>query len=57
MERTIEQIQSEYGVKCAEAGHIQYQIDALTEQLSEIKFKLKSLNLEAQSFVKQGEEK
>ena len=45
--RTVEQIGQEYQVLCTRAGHTQYQIDALSNDLDMMNEELRSLNLEA----------
>lgn len=46
-ERTIEEIQKEYSLVCAEAGQAQYQIFVLEKDLEIKNDRLRSLNLEA----------
>jgi len=46
-ERTIEQVQQEYGAVCGQAGHLSYQIAVYMEELDKLQLKLKDLNLEA----------
>jgi hypothetical protein len=45
--RTIEEIQKEYSLLCAEAGQVQYQIFVLKQDLEIKNEKLRKLNLEA----------
>lgn len=45
--RTVQDIQGEYQGLCAKAGHLQYQISALSADLKIINDTLKELNLEA----------
>lgn len=46
-ERTIEEIQKEYSLVCAEAGQAQYQLFVLEKDLEIKNDRLRSLNLEA----------
>jgi hypothetical protein len=46
-ERTIEEIQKEYSLVCAEAGQAQYQLFILQKDLEIKNDRLRSLNLEA----------
>lgn len=45
--RSIEEIHREYSQMCSQAGHVQYQISVLHEDLDRLNEKLKELNLEA----------
>ena len=46
-EKTVESIQQEYTQLCARAGHVQYQLHTLTQDLEQINLQLRDLNLEA----------
>jgi len=46
-ERTIEEIQKEYSLVCAEAGQAQYQLFILQQDLEVRNERLRKLNLEA----------
>lgn len=46
-ERTIEEIQKEYSLVCAEAGQAQYQLFILKQDLEIKNDRLRKLNLEA----------
>lgn len=46
-ERTLEQIQNEFGQLCARAGHVQYQISVLEKDLGILNSSIRDLNLEA----------
>lgn len=46
-ERTIEEIQKEYSLVCAEAGQAQYQLFILQQDLEIKNDRLRKLNLEA----------
>lgn len=46
-ERTIEEIQKEYSLVCAEAGQAQYQLFILQKDLEIKNDRLRKLNLEA----------
>lgn len=59
--RTIEEIHKEYTQLCAKAGHLGYQIDALTkdqvlvhEQLRELNFEAAALNAKQQAEKEQA---
>jgi hypothetical protein len=54
--RSLEVIQQEYGRLCNQAGHAQYQIEVLKNDLSLINEQLKSLNLEAAAAVAKAKE-
>jgi hypothetical protein len=45
--RTVADIQQEYQQSCLRAGHLQYQIDALSKDLSLLNSTMRDLNLEA----------
>ncbi len=45
--RTVEEIQKDYTGLCLKAGHLQYQISVLTEDLKVVNSTLKDLNFEA----------
>jgi hypothetical protein len=45
--RTIAEIQGEYQNLCTKAGHIQYQVKVLNDDLQLLNEQLKDLNLEA----------
>ena len=46
-ERTVQEIQGEYSGICTKAGHIQYQINALSKDLELVNSSLRDLNFEA----------
>lgn len=46
-ERTINDVHQEYTARCAEAGHLSYQISVQMDALDVLQAKLKELNLEA----------
>ncbi len=46
-QRTFEQIQNEFSIKCTKAGHLQYQITAFQADLAELNKQMRDLNLEA----------
>jgi len=46
-ERTVESIHQDYSRLCAQAGHTQYQIQALKKDLDLINSQLRDLNMEA----------
>lgn len=48
-ERTLQEIETEYGTNCARAGDIQYRISLLTDELTKVNQILKNLNNEAAS--------
>jgi hypothetical protein len=52
MERTMDVITKEYSDVCAKAGHIQYQVGVLSNELATLNDKLKELNLEAAALSK-----
>ena len=45
--RTVASIEQEYHQSCLRAGHLQYQIDALSRDLSLLNDTMRDLNLEA----------
>lgn len=45
--RALEEIKSEYGKLCVEAGQIQYQIKIYSKNLDELNKKLETINYEA----------
>ncbi len=45
--RSIEEIQQDFNVQCARAGHLQYQMYVHEKDLSILNEQLRSLNLEA----------
>ncbi len=45
--RTVEEIRQEYSGLCAKAGHIQYQVAVMNEDLNTLNNQLKDLNFEA----------
>lgn len=47
--RTVAEIQSDYQNLCLKAGHIQYQVSALSKDLEMVNSSLRDLNLEAAS--------
>ena len=51
--RTVDEIRSEYGRICTQAGHIQYQMSALETDLSLLNEQLKQLNFEASIAIKE----
>lgn len=57
-QRTLHEIETEYGLHCAKAGDLQYRIFVLKEELKLINAQLKKLNQEANLITQQnGEEK
>ncbi len=50
-ERKVEDIQSEYGQLCTKAGHLQYQIYALSKDLALVNEQLRELNFEASKVI------
>jgi len=56
-ERTIEEIQKEYSLVCAEAGQAQYQIFVLEKDLEIKNDRLRKLNLEASAVAGKQKEK
>jgi len=56
--RTIEEVQKDYGVLCAQAGQLQYQLFVFEKDLEIINGKLRELNFEAAAINgKKAEEK
>lgn len=55
--RTLEQIQGEFNLLCAKAGHAQYQISVLEKDLEVINRQIEDLNLEASQLSKAEAEK
>lgn len=45
--RTLDEVRQEYSNLCAKAGHVQYQIAVLGDDLKLINDQIKELNLEA----------
>ena len=45
--RPLDKIQAEFQQSCAQAGHLQYQIDVQSKELARLNEKLKELNVEA----------
>ncbi len=45
--RTVEQIHKEYSQLCTQAGHLQYQILVVSQDLELLNKQLRELNLEA----------
>jgi len=56
-ERTIEEIQKEYSLVCAEAGQAQYQLFILQKDLEIKNDRLRKLNLEAAAVSAKKKEK
>ena len=48
-ERTVEEIQKEYTELCAKAGHLQYSVFTLNQDLEMVNQSLRNLNFEAAS--------
>lgn len=46
-ERSLPEIQTQYAELCTRAGHIQYQISALSKDLDLVNEELRKINLEA----------
>lgn len=46
-ERSLAEIQTQYAELCTRAGHIQYQISALSKDLDLVNEELRKINLEA----------
>jgi len=55
--RTVEEIQQEYARTCTKAGHTQYQIYTLQNELDLLNSTLKDLNIEASLAPRAEEEK
>ncbi len=49
--KTVEELQVEYTKLCSKAGHLQYQISTLSDELKTVNETLRSLNLEAAAAV------
>lgn len=56
-EKTIQELHQEYSRLCANAGQVQYQISALSDDLRLINEQLKDINLEAAAKAKTDSEK
>lgn len=55
--RTLEEIQTEYAQLCTQAGHLQYQILASSENLKTLNDKIRMLNFEAAQVSEAAKEK
>lgn len=55
-ERTVNEIQNEYTGLCARAGHLQYSIKALSDDLALVNEQLKDLNIEGAAAQKREQE-
>lgn len=49
--KTVEDLQREYSQLCSKAGHLQYQVHALSAELASVNEALKAINLEAAAIV------
>lgn len=54
--RTVADIQAEYQGLCTKAGHLQYQVHALSADLEVVNSALRELNIEASNLHKAEEE-
>lgn len=55
--RTVEAIHQDYSRLCAQAGHVQYEIDVKKKDLELLNEQLRTLNLEAASLAAKDKEK
>lgn len=55
--RSVEEIRNEYGQLCAKAGHVQYQIAVLSDDLKFVNEQLKELNFEAAKAAQEAPKK
>jgi hypothetical protein len=55
-ERTMEEIQKEYGAICASTGQLQYQAFIISKDLELLNSKLRDLNIEAAGVAKKAQE-